>query len=65
MTEDGGVFGYGIGGGADFASDEACSVKAEYLFIGGMSRLMLKSAKQASPMINLCGFHGLGKMLVH
>ena len=33
-------------------------------YVEGMSRLMLKSAKRASPMINLCSFRGLGKMAV-
>ena len=30
-----------------------------------MSRLMLKSAKRASPVINLCSFRGLGKTLAY
>ena len=34
MSEDGGIWGYAVGGGAEFAFSEALSAKVEYLYIG-------------------------------
>ena len=34
MSDDDGIWGYALGGGAEFAFNEAMSVKAEYLYIG-------------------------------